>query len=227
MTVGVASLTTLTACGEEEQPYKAAPAWSGRAVGLPAPPALPTNPIKAGDAYTIFGAIHHLRSRVHEKEVNGREITITGYIVDSNIPTAPPCAVHPTGKKDPDDCKDIPIPAFAIADSKDDAKAPRIRVLGWASNFANVFDAFQKYNRLKDPPKELVKDELWGVEIPFPLPAVGAKVRVTGKYGYTFAKSSAGLVSEPATGVLTYTKIEIVEPAPEAAKLPTGNPGKK
>jgi hypothetical protein len=209
------------ACGSDEQPYKAAPAWSGKRANLPAPPTLPATPVKTGDAYTIFGAIHHLRSRIHEKEVNGKEISITGYIVDSNIPTAPLCAVHPAGKKDPDDCKDIPIPAFAITDAKGaDPKAQRIRVLGWASNFANVFEADKKYKNLKAPPKELYKDELWAVDVPFPLPANGAKVKVTGKYGYTFGKSSAGLVSEPLTGVMTYTKIDVLEPAPERAALP-------
>ena len=54
--------------------------------------------------------------------------------------------MHPTGKKDPDDCKDIPIPSFTLADTKDaDAKAQKIRVLGWASNFANVYEADKKY----------------------------------------------------------------------------------
>ncbi len=221
VTSTILSSLAVTACGGDEQPYKAAPAWSGKKANLPAPPTLPSTPVKTGDAYTIYGAIHHLRSRIHEKEVNGKEITITGYIVDSNIPTAPLCAVHPAGKKDPDDCKDIPIPSFAIADAKGaDPKTPRIRVLGWASNFANVFEADKKYKNLKEAPKELYKDELWAVDVPFPLPANGAKVKVTGKYGYTFAKSSAGLVSEPLTGVLTYTKIEIVEPAPEPAALP-------
>jgi len=217
------SLATAS-CGSDEQPYKAAPAWSGKKASIPAPPALPATPVKAGDAYTVYGAIHHLRSRIHEKEVKDKEIAIVGYIVDSNIPTAPLCAIHPTGKKDPDDCKDIPIPSFAIADTKTvdpkDTKAQKIRVLGWASNFANIYEAQKKYAGKKDPPKELYKDELWSTEIPFPLPAVGAKVRVTGKYGYTFPKSSSGLVSEPATGVITYTKMEVLEPAAELAQLP-------
>src|SRR5436190_33567 len=82
---------------------------------------------------------------------------------------APPCAVHPTGKKDPDGCKDIPIPEFVIADAKGDTKGQKSRVLGWASNFANVYDAQQKYRNLKDAPKELYKDELWGIDVPFPL----------------------------------------------------------
>jgi hypothetical protein len=207
------------ACGGNDEPYKPAPAWSGRKASLPAPPALQIPTIKAGDSYTVNGAIHQLHSRVHEKEVNGKEITVTGYVVDSNIPLAPMCAVHKTGKKDPDDCKDIPIPSFAITDVKDDPKGSRIRVMGWASNFANVYDAMQKYRGRKEPPKELQKDEVWGIDVPFPLPANGAKVRVTGRYGYTFAKSSQGLVSDPAAGILTYTKIEVLEPAPAPAQF--------
>ena len=212
-------VATQVACGGNDEPYKPAPAWSGRKASLPAPPAVTVPTIKAGDSFTVAGAIHHLHSRVHEKEVNGKEITVTGYIVDSNIPTAPMCAVHRTGKKDPDDCKDIPIPSFAITDQADNPKAPRIRVMGWASNFANVYDAMVKYRGRKDPPKELQKDELWGVDIPFPLPANGAKVRVTGRYGFTFTKSSQGLVSDPEAGILTYTKIEVLEPAPTPAQF--------
>ena len=211
--------TPTVACGSGDEPYKPSPAWSGRKASLPAPPTLATPTIKAGDSFTVAGAIHHLHSRVHEKEVNGKEITVTGYVVDSNIPLAPMCAVHKTGKKDPDDCKDIPIPTVAITDVKDDPKNPRIRVMGWASNFANVYDAMQKYRGRKEPPKELQKDELWGIDVPFPLPANGAKVRVTGRYGYTFSKSSQGLVSDPAAGILTYTKVEVLEPAPSPAQF--------
>jgi hypothetical protein len=224
-TLPLAAALTLTACGSNgsDEPYKPVPAFSGRKANLPPPPPIPPITLRQGDAYTVAGAIHQLKSRIHEKEVNGKDITIVGYIVDSNIATAPMCAVHKTGKKDPEDCKDVPIPAFVIADSKDvkanDPKAQHIKVLGWASNFANVYDAMMKYRGKKDPPKDLVKDELWSVDVPFPLPAPGAKVRVTGKYGYTFTKASTGLVSDPMNGVLTYTKLEVLEPAPEPAQF--------
>lgn len=214
----VSAASVLPGCGSGEEPYKPAPAWSGRAANLPSPPALNIGPIKVGDAYTIAGASHHLRSRMHEKEVTAKDITIIGYIVEENISSAPACAVHKVGKKDADDCNSE-IPSFWIADTKGAGKdAPRIRVLGWAKNFATVFDAMEKYKKLKeikDPAKDLIKDEVWGVEVPFPLPAVGAKVKVIGKYGFTFSKSSTGLVSDPVNGVATYGKIEVVEPAPE------------
>jgi hypothetical protein len=217
-TLGVVLAVTGVGCGgSNDEPYKAQPAYSGRKANMPAVPTLPNNPIKSGDGYTVYGAIHHLKSRIHSTDVTAKEIAIVGYIVDSNIPTAPACAVHPTGKKDPDNCTNIDIPSFWIADSKGETKGQKIRVLGWAKNFASVYEAMQKYKNLKDPPKELYKDDVWAVDVPFPLPSVGAKVKVTGKYGFTFSKASTGLVSDPQNGVLTYTKLEVMEPAPEPA----------
>ena len=216
----LALLTTAVTigCGSNDEPYKPAPAWSGRKPSLPAPPTLTNAPVKVGDAYTIAGASHQLRSRYHDKEVTAKSITIQGYIVEENISSAPACAIHKVGKKDPDDCV-AEIPSFWIADTKDAGKdAPRIRVMGFAKNFASIFDAMDKTKNLKevkDPEKDLYKDEVWSVTVPYPLPGKGAKVKVTGKYGYVFSKSSTGLVSDPINGVMTYEKIEYVEPAPE------------
>ena len=232
---GALAVMILTvSCGSSDEPYKPAPAWSGRAPGLPTPPVLNQTPVKSGDgAYTIAGASHHLRSRNHSTEVTKAPITLVGYIVEQNISTAPSCAIHKVGKKDPDDCPPtgqpaIEIPSFWIADTKNAGKdAPRVRVLGWAKNYATVFEAMTKYDKLKeikDPAKDLFKDDIWSVDVPFPLPAVGAKVKVTGKYGFSFSKSSTGLVSDPVNGVMTYEKMEVVEPAPEkvAFKNPPG-----
>jgi hypothetical protein len=216
--VFVVSALSIAGCGNAEEPYKAAPAWSARKPSLPAPPQLTSAPIKVGDAYTIAGASHQLRSRIHDKEVTKASITIQGYIVEENISDAPACAVHKTGKADPEECKSE-IPSFWIADTKDAGKdAPRVRVLGWAKNFASVYDAMEKTKNLKevkDPAKDLYKDEIWNIEVPFPLPAKGAKVKVTGKYGFTFAKASGGLVSDPTNGVMTYEKMDVVDPASE------------
>jgi hypothetical protein len=218
-------LLALGCSSGSDEPYKATPAWSGRKATLPAVPTLPTNPVRVGDSYTIFGAIHHLHSRIHNAEVTQKDISITGYIVDSNIPRAPKCAVHKTGKKDPDDCVDIPIPDFHIADVKADPKTldkKMIRVLGWAKNFATIFDAMDKYKgksskECPTDPKQIVKDDMLSVDVPCPLPAVGAKVKVTGKYGYTFTKMTSGIVSDPNTGVMTYGKVETIEDAPDPA----------
>jgi hypothetical protein len=213
--------TAVAACGGEggDNPYKPQPAWSGRAASLPAPPALPTTPIKTGDAYTVYGSIHQLRSLMHSKDVTAQPISITGYIVDSNIPRAPDCAVHKTGKKDPDNCNPE-VPSFWIADDKGNDKGQKIRVVGWARNFAVIFDAMKVYDKLKpgDQPKEPVTDDMLNVTVPFPLPSVGAKVKLTGAYNVSKNVVSE-MVAEPVGGVMALTKMEVLEPAPEPAKF--------
>ena len=217
-----ATLALATAsCSNNEDAYKATPAYSGRKPNIPPVPALPTTPIKVGDTYTVYGAGHQLRSQIHSAEVAGKEITITGYIVRSNIGEAPACAAHAGGKADPPDCKDIPIPTFWIADNKGDTKGQTIQVLGWAHNFSTVFDAMAKYKNVKDTPKEMFKDDEWQVDVPYPLPAAGAKVKVTGKYAYTFTKSATGMVSDPVNGVLSYTHMETIEPPTAPAAFAT------
>jgi hypothetical protein len=217
-TGGIAALLVAAACSNDDNPYKPQPAWSGKRANLPAPVSLPSTPIKSGDGYTVYGAIHQLRSLLHSKEVTAQPVTIVGYVVDSNIPRAPDCAVHKTGKKDPDNCNPE-VPSFWIADNKGDTKGPKIRVVGWARNFAVIYDAMKAYNKLK--PGELPKDggvmdDMLNVELPFPLPSVGEKVRVTGAYNVAKVVVS-DMVSEPTGGVIAYSKIEQVEPAPEPA----------
>jgi hypothetical protein len=206
-------------CGGEENPYKPAPAWSGKAANVPAPPSLPNAPIKNGDAYTVAGAIHQLHSLMHAKEVTANPISITGFIVDSNIPRAPDCAVHKTGKKDPDNCNPE-VPSFWIADTAGDMKSPKIRVVGWARNFAVIFDAMTAYKKLKPgvapTEKEAVTDDMLNVTLPFPLPSIGAKVKLTG--AYNFAKTVVSdMVSEPVGGVMSLQKYEEQSAAPSPA----------
>lgn len=215
------SLGALAAgCGQTDEPYKPVPAFSGRKASLPAVPTLPTKALKVGDGYTVYGATHHLRSRVHNADVAGKDLTITGYIVKTNLPEAPACAVHKTGKGDKDDCK-AAVPAFWIADDKGDDKNS-IKVMGWASNFAQIFDAVQKYSGGakggKEP--EAVKDEFWAVDIPNPIPNVGAKVSVSGNFGVSFTKATSSVETDPAHGILTYAKMTYVEPPPEPGTLP-------
>jgi hypothetical protein len=217
-TGGIAALLVAAACSNDDNPYKPQPAWSGKRANLPAPVSLPSTPIKSGDGYTVYGAIHQLRSLLHSKEVTAQPVTIVGYVVDSNIPRAPDCAIHKTGKKDPDNCNPE-VPSFWIADNKGDTKGPRIRVVGWARNFAVIYDAMKAYNKLKpgEQPKDGgVMDDMLNVELPFPLPSVGEKVRVTGAYNVAKVVVS-DMVSEPTGGVIAYSKIEQVEPAPEPA----------
>ena len=223
-------------CSGNDDPYKPTPAWSGKKASLPPVPSLPALPGKQGDAFPVALAIHHLNSALHGAEVTSKEITIIGYIVDMNTSRAPTCAIHKTGKGDPEDCKwsdgkPIQIPTIWISDEKSpDSKAPRIRVLGWASNYANLFDANEKYKNLKEAPaeKDQYKDELWAKPAPFPLPNVGAKIKVTGKYGVNFQGASSGIESDPVNGIMNYQKIEYLEPPPDPFSFPQGdNAGNK
>jgi hypothetical protein len=180
---------------------------------MPSPPSMPTSPMKAGDSYTIYGAIHQLRSLLHSKDVTAQPISITGYIVDSNVGRAPECAVHKTGKADPEKCAPE-VPSFWIADDKGNTKGPKIRIVGWARNFAVVCDAMKEYNKLKpgEQPKKPVHDDILNVELPNPLPSVGAKVKITGSYN--IAKTVVSdMVSEPLGGVMAMQKMETAEPA--------------
>jgi len=208
-------------CGPSEEPYKAKPAVSGKKATMPAVPTLPQKQKKTADgAYTIWGITHDLRSRVHFEEVNGKQVSIVGYIVKTNFNDAPPCSIHKTGKGDPPDCK-APIPTFSIADEKTETK-DTIDVMGWASNFAQVFtliEAIDKSAKGKEKEAKLA-DEFWGAELPNPIPNVGAKVKVTGTYGVTFTKASSGAATNPKYGIMTAEKIEYLEEPPEKAYLP-------
>ena len=213
------------ACGGEEVKYQSKGAYSGAKANLPSVPTLQKKPVKNGDAYTVWGAAYFLRSVVHRKDIVGKDITITGYITKTNIEDAPKCAVHKTGKADPEDCH-APVPTFWIGDTKDAPENESIKVMGWASNFAQLHDAIEQFDKEKGKPakdgkeKEAFTDNFWGVKIPDPLPAKGAKVAVKGDYATTFTKATSGTVADPIMGLLTYGEIEQLEPAPEEATLP-------
>ena len=216
--VAIASATA-SACADAPTPsdsYTPQAAWSGRAASIPDPPTLPTTPLRVGDAYTVYGAIRALHS-IDAAEKLAHEITIVGYIVDTNLARAPKCAIHHTGHADPIGCTSE-IPTFTIADEKTAApSAPRIRVMGWASNFPNVYEAYLK-ERAHGHDK--LMDEIWARELPSPLPAVSAKVKVTGRYGMVFSLASSGLDVDPRSGILTYTRAETLEPATTPASFP-------
>jgi hypothetical protein len=218
--LGVAALLgALAGCGGDDNPYKPQPAWSGKRASLPPPATLPSTPIKTGDAYTVYGAIHQLRSLIHSKDVTANPISVTGYIIDSNIPRAPDCAIHKTGKADPPNCSPE-VPSFWIADDKGATKGPKIRIVGWARNFAVIYDAMKSYAKVKpgEQPKdkEIVNDDILNIAVPFPLPAVGAKVKITG--AYNVAKTVVSdMVSEPQGGVMALQKMEQIEAAPAPA----------
>jgi hypothetical protein len=222
--VATTLVTALAGCGGDDNPYKPMQAWSGKRANLPPPASLPSTPIKTGDAYTVYGAIHQLRSLIHGKDVTANPIAISGYIVDSNISRAPDCAVHKTGKADPANCppagQTIEVPSFWIADDKGATKGSKIRIVGWARNFAVIYDAMKAYGKVKagEQPKEKewVNDDILNVQVPFPLPSVGAKVKITG--AYNVAKTVVSdMVSEPSGGVMALQKMDTLEPAPQPA----------
>lgn len=221
--IAVAS-TALAACGPEEAPYQAKPAVSGKKPNLPAVPTLPQKVKKQGDAFTVWGITHELRSRVHREDVDGKKVTVVGYIVKTNYNEVPKCAVHKTGKADPADCK-APVPTFSIADEKGEAK-DMIDVMGWASNPAQVFTLIEAIDKAAKGKEGEVKltDEFWGTDLPNPVPNVGAKVKVTGTYGVTFTKATSGAAANPKYGIITAEKVEYLEPPPEKAYLPGMKP---
>ncbi|HET9953291.1 MAG TPA: hypothetical protein VFQ61_02240 [Polyangiaceae bacterium] len=209
-------------CGGEEVKYTPRPAYSGSKANLPPVPNLPKKPIKNGESYTIWGASYSLRSRVHKKEVANKKITLTGYINKTNLAEAPECAVHKGGKADPENCKP-PVPAFWICDSKDAPITECIKVMGWASNFAQVWEAIHEFDTgrpKKDQTEVEYTDTFWGVKVPNPLPAVGAKVSVSGNYGVSFTQSSTGAEADPVMGLMSFQEMKELEPAPELATLP-------
>jgi hypothetical protein len=218
--ITTAAVLSVAACGNEEKPYTPKAAVSGTKPSLPAVPTLPTKNKKQGDAYTVWGVTHDLRSRVHGDEVNNKKLSIVGYIVKTNYDKAPPCAIHKTGKADPVDCHSA-VPTFSIADEKGETK-DMIDVMGWASNFAQMFTLIEGIDKAAKGKEGEVKlaDEFWGAELPNPLPNVGAKVKVTGTYSMTFTKATGGAAVNPKYGIMTVEKIEYLEPAPEKAYLP-------
>ncbi len=187
---------------------------------LPPVPTLSTAAMRQGDAFTVRGALHALHARPRDPLLE-RPITIVGVIVDTNLPRADKCALHRAGRADPPNCV-AEIPAFTIAD---DATSPtKIRALGWASNFANAYEAFLKYRGRATAPAKLYPDELWAVDVPFPLPAIGAKVRVTGRYGAIFERASSGIVIDRDFGIITVDKVETLEAATSPAAFPQLKP---
>jgi hypothetical protein len=114
------------------------------------------------------------------------------------------------------------VPSFWIADNKDDTKGVKVRVVGWARNFAVIYDAMKMYVKVKpgEQPtdKQVVTDDMLNVTVPFPLPSVGAQVKITG--AYNVAKTVVSdMVSEPTGGVMALQKVDTLQPAPEPAKF--------
>jgi len=221
----IASTAAMLALGTvgcpEKFEYKPRPAYSGPAPSLPDAPNLPQPQIHTkGDTYSVWGASFMLRSAVHNKDINNQKVTIEGYVVKTNLDDAPECAVHESGKADPEGCN-APVPTFWLCDKPGDKLDDCIQVMGWVSNFAQVWKAIEHFDKTKDDEEpEPVMDDYWGKEIPRPLPAKGGQARVTGTYTTTFTGASKGTAADPIMGILTFHEIEWIKEPPEPATLP-------
>ena len=208
-----------TACGQKFE-YQPRPAPSGAQPTLPAVPNLPTAPVKKGDVYTVWGASLTLRSAVHHTEINNQKVTIEGYVTKTNMEDAPECAVHKSGEADPEGCRP-PVPTFWLCDQPNDKLDECIQVMGWASNFAQIWKAIEHFDKTKDDEEpEPVTDDYWGKEIPRPLPAKGGQGKFTGQYTTTFTGASQGTAADPIMGILTFQSVEWIKEPPEPATLP-------
>jgi hypothetical protein len=183
-------------------------------VPLPSPPELSKRAIRDGDAFTVWGAFHHLRSPVHGASLRELTVTVVGHVVGSNFDRVPRCALHRPGKADPPGCV-APLPEIVLADDPTGGGV-RLSVLGFASNWAQLVAAEEQDRRA--PAGERYRDMTWAVPVPRPLPPVGARVRVSGRLDTTFSRSASGLVTNP-NGILTYEDLSYVTPPKDRATL--------
>jgi hypothetical protein len=224
--VAFLAVALAAACGGEKVQYQPKASPSGVKADVPSVPDMPNLPVKDGDAFTVWGASYYLRSRVHHNDVAGKDLKIAGYITKTNLAEAPKCAVHKTGKQDPEGCE-AAIPAFWLADKKDAPENESIKVLGWASNYAQIYDAVLEYKKRRARKKadaEPLMDGFWGTKIPDPLPVAGAKVIVTGNYSTAFTRATSGTEADPIMGLLTYDSVEYKETPEELGTLPGMKP---
>jgi hypothetical protein len=178
-----------------------------------APIALPA--ISEGTVMSVARASAALRSPEHRAEVDGKEIRVAGYVVRSTIDEVPLCAVHRAGIEDPQGCAP-PVPTFWLADTPKASPAESMRVMGWASNHAVIYDAIRLADR---GVSASTVDGFWGVTLPQPLPAVGARLVIVGRYATKFEKATLPVPPDPVMGILDASQITTLTKASVAARL--------
>jgi len=211
---GATALVLVPSATEDESVTEQAPPPSP--TGLPPVPRLVQRPIKVGKAYTVWGASYSLRHVALHDTIDGQTIEVRGVIGKTNLMDAPSCAVHAPGIADPPGCWS-PVPEFWLCDDRNDPLEDCIRVMGWASNYAQLYKAIRSC--ALDPPAPVV-DSYWGKQIACPIPAAGATVVVTGTYSTTFTGASSGAAADPVMGILTSNSIETRAHPPAPARLP-------
>lgn len=162
-------------------------------------------------AFTVREASCTLRDGNQSGTFEKEEIAITGYVTATNLPDVPPCANHRPGVSDPVGCS-LPVPAFWIGNTRNASRSNSIRVVGWASQYAQVLAAKARYAEAGAGVTDF--DVFWGVPIPNPIPEVGARVVVVGRYGVSPLDSSRGTDTNYTMGILTYSSMKTIEPAP-------------
>jgi len=195
-----------TSCTPDQE-YIPVPAYSGDPPQLPAVPSQPVGKIMEGNAYTVYGAVHHLMSIAHSTAFKASRITVVGYVTRTNFGDVPGCALHEPGKPDPVDCR-APVPTFWLADTQDPS-AKAVKVMGFASDFAHL--------RAASRGKHRIRDNALGIDLPVPVPSIGARVKVTGRIAFAYQPPSGQIEVEPRTGIFRYEAIEYLEPAPKPA----------
>lgn len=146
-----------------------------------------------------------------------KPISITGYVIATNLPDAPKCAVHGPKEFDPEDCYP-PVPLFWLGNTRNATREGSIQVVGWASGFAQVVGAIDQYSTAGA--SSTYVDVYWGKPIPNPIPAVGAWVTVVGIYGVTTNFPMRGVDTNAGMGILTYSNMTTAQPSQSPAVLP-------
>ena len=218
LVLGIATL--VGGCGDKLK-YKAEPAYSGPKASLPKVPALPSPAtFKDGNNWTILGLQHQLANPRHRPEVEGKSLSISGYVVDIYRPKEPagkegciyPQKKHPPTSKEPtppgvacDTVKYEP-PHFYIADSKDEKNpAKMVTVMGYASSYIQqqmARDWYKQHSNIKldgtAKEEDLYLDNNYSSQITIlGEPTVGSKVVVTGQFGSKYEEGQGGRRTVP------------------------------
>lgn len=164
---------------------------------------------------TVARARFLLRHPARSHEVEGQSLELVGYVIGTNLLEAPPCSFHARGVSDPEGCPLVALPAFWLADSATTPLLESTRVVGWASNYAQIHDAAKTTTD--------VFDSNWRRPLPRPLPAPGAKVKVLGRFGSSI-RTETGVESDSYGGIILSSSVETLERAPTPEAIPSTSP---
>lgn len=233
-TAFVVALSALASGCKKPVTYKPEPAYSGAKASLPKVPQLPPqSSYKNGANWTIYGLQHQLNSPRHNAEVNGKPVTVVGYVTKVYEPAEPagkegciyPHKKHLPTSKEPNpkgmDCafvaKEVEPPHFYIADTKDEKNpAKMIKVMGYYCSYIQLYFAYDWYkthdlSKAKDDKEReelMFTDNLCSTQVSFlGEPKIGAKVTVTGQFGSKYEEGTGGRAVSP-FGIIDVTSFK-------------------